>query len=150
MKKLLITLVSVLSVAGAVLSTPAFANETEQDGVASNHAIYPADFNLTQTGAGEIILALPEFKAFVKSVRGTSDQKAQAQVSVEKNVEEIQNMKFWRVHGFVMRGDTPVQWVTFRVRLDGKEVDVLDPAVGEMITLQEWRQHLVGDNAPQE
>jgi hypoxanthine phosphoribosyltransferase len=66
----------------------------------------------------------------------------QAQLFVEENVEAVGSHKYWSVTAVAKKGGKLEQWATFFVRLDGKEILVVDQVVGERMSLKDWRTRL--------
>jgi hypothetical protein len=98
--------------------------------------------SLSENDAAAKIRNLPEFKQFAKSLAQRFGGKAQAHVFVDEKFEMRGQNKYWSVTVLADNDNLQVHWATFLVRLDGKEVHVVDPGVGEMMSLRAWRTHL--------
>jgi hypothetical protein len=101
-----------------------------------------AAVSLTENDAEKKVKALPEFLQYAKNLGQRSSGRAQAQVFVEEDTEDLGPNKYWQVTVVSNEDGSFKHWARFLVRLDGKEMLVVDLGVGEILSLKEWRTHV--------
>jgi hypothetical protein len=102
-------------------------------------SVKKASVVLTENDAEKKVRALPEFQQYAKKLAQQSGGTAKAQVFVDERVEVIGPSKYWAVAVTANESGKLQHWATFLVRLDAKEILVVDQEFGEMMSFKEWR-----------
>jgi hypothetical protein len=99
--------------------------------------------SITQDQAIDMVVKLPEVKAWSARLSRVTHGKVRATFMVEPDEPEpIEGRRYWAVGCFENQPDHFVRWETFLVRLDGKVILVEDTD-GEPISLKRWRKDRV-------
>jgi hypothetical protein len=112
-------------------------------GASAGPAAHPASTraSITLEQAMDILLALPEIKAWQSHVKRVSKGALHGKLLAESDEPVVvKGRKYWSVSFIEDHPDRVYRWESFLVSLDGKTVLVEDSSNDRLLTLVRWRR----------
>lgn len=96
---------------------------------------------ITEDQAVEILDRLPEIRAWSAYIARQSHGKVHASFIAmpEEPVTLDNGQRYWSIGFFEDHPGYVHRWDTFMVRLDGKQIRVMDDLTDDLLTLKQWR-----------